>query len=301
MNSLDNYRKQLEKQRLEQSNRYEQEKKLQQEKEWKKLKSELAIGCSAAVIALIILTLLLSIYTVPAGNVGIVTRFGAVLYTAQPGFGMKVPFIDGVVWMDTRTQLESVDASAASSDLQDVNAKIATNFRLDPAYALWMYQNVGTDYKEKIISPAIQNAFKAVNARFTAEQLIQKRDLVSSSARELLATELGISHVLVDNFNIINFEFSKEFNAAIEQKQVAQQEVQTSEQRLAKARIEAQQKVVEAQAQADAQKALKDTGALSNEYLQFLAINKWDGKLPTVTGGGATPLLDLNKLVPATK
>lgn len=298
MDSFERYKQQLEEQRLVEEKRRAEVKKLKKEMEYKAKMESTKFGCGVVILVLIIISLAFSFYTVPAGNVGIVTRFGAVMYTANPGLGMRLPFIDGVIWMDTRTQKEEVKASAASSDLQDVDATIATNYRLDPAYALWVYQNIGADYEDKVVSPAIQNTFKAVTAQFVAGGLIQQREVVTSKAKELLSVELAKYHLLDVNFNVINFDFSAEYNKAIEEKQVAQQEVQTSEQRLAKAKIEAQQKVVEAQAQADSQKALKDTGALSPEYLQFLAIQKWDGKLPQVTGGGATPLLDLNKLTP---
>jgi prohibitin 2 len=247
-------------------------------------------------IALIVLWVVTSsVYTVPAGFVGVVTRFGAIQRIVQPGFGVKFPFIEDVVRMDVRTQKDQTDATAASSDLQQVTSTIAVNYNLDPQYAAQMYQTVGISYQDILIAPAIQNIFKATTAQFTAEQLIDQREVVRAKAEDALKTQLAQYHVIVLNFNIVNFNFSDQFNQAIEAKQVAQQQVETAKQLLAKAQVDAQTAVAQAQGQADAQKALKDAGSLTPEYLEFLAIQKWDGHLPTVVAGGTTPFIDLSQ------
>ncbi len=247
------------------------------------------------VLFALILVAFLSFFTVPAGFVGVVIRFGAVTRTVQPGFGMKIPFVEDVVKMDVRTQKDQTDAAAASSDLQQVTSTIAVNYNLDPAYAATVYQSVGTDYADILIAPAIQNIFKATTAQYTAEELIDQRELVRATAEAALKTQLAQYHVIVQNFNIINFNFSDQFNQAIEAKQVAQQQVETAKQLLAKAQVDAQTAVAQAQGQADAQKALKDAGSLTPEYLEFLAIQKWDGHLPAVVAGGTTPFIDLSQ------
>jgi len=148
------------------------------------------------------------------------------------------------------------------------------------------------DYQDILVAPAIQNIFKATTAQYTAEELITKREEVRLRAEEALVAQLLVYHVIVENFNIVNFDFSPEFNAAIEAKQVAQQQVETAKQKLAQAEVEAETAKVLAQGQADAQAILQNSGALSPEYLRFLAISKWDGHLPAVTGG-ACPFVDV--------
>jgi regulator of protease activity HflC (stomatin/prohibitin superfamily) len=199
--------------------------------------------------------------------------------------------------MDVRTQKDQTDATADSIDLQAVTSTIAVNYNLDPQYASQVYSSVGTDYADILIAPAIQNIFKATTAQFTAEQLIDQREAVRSKAEASLKSQLAQYHVIVLNFNIVNFNFSDQFNQAIEAKQVAQQQVETAKQLLAKAQVDAQTAVAQAQGQADAQKALKDAGSLTPEYLEFLAIQKWDGHLPTVVTGGATPFIDLSQFM----
>lgn len=247
----------------------------------------------AGVVGLFVLiTLLSSYYQVDAGKVGVVTRLGAVNRVVNPGAGLKLPFIEGVTEMDTRTQKDQVDANAASQDLQTVKATIAVNYHLEGDKAVSVYQNIGPDYQDKVIAPAVQNVFKGVTAQFTAEQLITQREVVRAKAEESLRGQLAAYSVKVDNFNIVNFDFSPEFDAAIEKKQVAQQDVETSKQLLAKAQVDAQTNVAIQQGQADGQKILKNTGALTPEYLESLALNKWDGHLPSVVGGG-TPFINI--------
>lgn len=224
--------------------------------------------------------------TVGAGHVGVVTRLGAVNRVVNPGFVFKLPLVENVHEMETRTQKEQVDAASASKDLQQVSATIALNFHLRGEKAVVVYQNVGEDYINRIVAPAMQESFKATTAKFTAEDLIGKREAVKQLAYAELKTRLDKYNIVVDDFNIVNFDFSKDFNNAIEQKQVAQQDLE-------RAKTEASTAVAKAQGQADAQKRLKDSGSLSPEYLQFLAVQKWNGKLPTVVGNGGTPFLNI--------
>ena len=251
-----------------------------------------------AAFVLLVIGILLSFYTVGAGEVGSITNWGAVQYTVNPGLGMKVPIANGIVKMNIQTQKDEVDASSASKDLQTVTAKIAVNYRLDPAFAMQVYQEIGTDYQNKIVSPAIQNAFKSVTAQYTAEELITKREEVRIKAEKALSEQVTKYHVIIENFNVVNFDFSKAFNDAIEAKQVAQQEVETAKQKLAQAQVDAETAIAQAKGQAESQKALKDTGAMTPEYLYYIFLQKWDGKLPAVMGG-ASPMIDVNSMIPA--
>jgi len=215
---------------------------------------------------------------VDAGHVGVVTNFGAVSRVVNPGLVLKIPFIEGVYAMETRTQKEQVEALAASKDLQKVTSTIALNFHLRGERAVDVYQNIGEDYTSRIIDPTMQEAFKSTTSKFTASDLIGKREDVKQIAFTELRDRLGKYNVVVDDFSIVNFAFSQEFNVAIEQKTIAEQNKEKSQ-------IEAQTAVIQAQGQADAQKTLKNSGGLSPEYLQFLAIQKWDGKMPNATNG----------------
>jgi regulator of protease activity HflC (stomatin/prohibitin superfamily) len=248
-----------------------------------KLRATPIIG--SFIIAFLIVALFNTTVLVKAGHVGVVTRFGAVTgANFEQGLHFKVPFIEGVNIFDVRVMKEQVDAAAASKDLQEVKSTIALNYHLDSTQASTVYREIGPNYKERIVDPAVQEAFKFTTAQFTAEELITQREAVKSKARTFLKERLETFHIIVDELNIVNFDFSGEFNAAIEQKQVAQQNVEKAKQDLKRIEIEAQQKIAEAEGQAKAQRLQQQS--LTTLYVQFKALEKWDGKLPTVTGGG---------------
>jgi regulator of protease activity HflC (stomatin/prohibitin superfamily) len=261
----------------------------------KKLSRTLILSIPIVVAALLLL--LLSFYVVPAGYVGVVTRFGAVHRVVPPGLGVKIPFVEAVHEMSVQTQKDEVDATSASSNLQTVTALIAVNYRLDGQFASTVYQTIGKNYQDIVVAPSIQNAFKSATAKYTAENLIKMREQVRLDAEGELQKQLEPYHIIVENFNIINFDFSPEYNASIEAKQVMEQNVQTAKLELEKAKVSAEQRVVEAQGQADAQKALKDSGALTPEYLQYLFLTQWDGNLPEVISG-TTPVFDIGDYIP---
>lgn len=234
--------------------------------------------------AFILLVLLGSVTFISAGNVGVITRFGAVNRVVYPGLVLKLPLIEGVSLMETRTQKDQVDAESASKDLQNVKSTIAVNYHLEGSKAVDVFQNIGLDYQDKVIAPAIQETFKSMTAQYTAEELITRRELLREKAENSLTKKLARYSIIVDNFNIINFEFSVDFSNAIEQKQVAQQNLE-------KAKIEAATALTQASGQAKAQAELKNSGSLTPEYLEFLAIQKWNGVLPNATNG--TPFINI--------
>lgn len=245
------------------------------------------LGIILGIIVLLIIASSLPVFgvwtTVSAGHVGVVTRLGAVNRVQNPGLVLKIPFIEAVYKMETRTQLEQVDAQSASKDLQQVQATIALNFHLRGENAVDVYQNIGIEYKERIIGPAMQEAFKAATAQFTASDLIGKREAVKNLTFNELKKRLEKYNIVVDDFNTVNFKFSDEFDVAIEQKTVAQQNKE-------KAQIEAETALIKAQGQVNAQQALQEAGTLSPAYLQFHAQEKWDGVLPP----NAVPFFNLN-------
>lgn len=246
-------------------------------------------------------------YNIPAGNVGVVTQFGAVNRVSYPGFNTKLPFIEHVVVMNIQTQKDEVDAAAASSNLQSVKATVAVNYSLDPSSAAIVYQTIGVTYKDTILSPIVQNAFKATTSKYTAEELITKREQVRQEAEAMITTQAAPYHILVKNFLIENFDFSQEFNQAIEQKQVANQQVETAKQKLAQAQVDAQTVAAAAQGQAnavviaaDAQAKANDliTKSLTPELLQYQYLQKVQGVQTVFLPSGGNFILPLPGMSP---
>ncbi len=239
--------------------------------------------CVAAAVVLVIL--LSSFAIVPAGHTGVVTRFSAVTGQVMgEGLHFKIPFVTQVINLDNRVLKAEVSSSNATKDMQTVTSTISLNYRVDKNASATIYQNIGLNYETNIIIPAIQESVKAVTAQYTAEELITKRQAISEKMRDALAEKITPYGFTIEIFNIVNFDFSAEFNAAIEAKQTAQQNALKAEQDLARIKVEAEQKVEQAKAEAEAYK-LKSL-EITQQMLAMEWINKWDGKLPTVAGDG---------------
>ena len=237
---------------------------------------------------------------VPSGYRAVLLRFGAVKGVLNEGLNFVVPGMDSVVLMETRTQKEESQATAASRDLQTVTTSLAINFRIDPAKVGELYTQVGTSYNERIISPAAQESVKVVTARYTAEELIRQRAQVKTQVEEEITKRLRQYNLIVEpsGLSITNFDFSPEFNKAIEAKQVAQQEAEKQKYVLAQAELQKQTEIARAQGMSEAAKlnaaALQVQGGslvIAREWIE-----KWDGKLPQVSSSSGT-IIDVRELM----
>jgi len=233
-----------------------------------------------------------SITIVRPGTVGVITYFGAVQDRLLPeGMHFVVPIMTKVEHIDVRVQKVQSKATASSRDLQPVTSEVALNFYVDKTKANLVFQELGPNYISTIIDPTIQESIKSATARFNAEELITKRPEVKELVFKYIKKRLAENHIIVTDFSIVDFNFSKEFNQAIENKQIAEQKALTAENDLKRIKTEAQQEIEKAKGDAEAQELLKAT--LDDRVLELKAIEKWDGKLPTVMGEGSTPFVDL--------
>ena len=253
-------------------------------------------GLSSLVLIVFLLVLVFNCFqVVGAGERGVVfSKFGGIQQGVRgEGLQFKIPFIQQIIPVDVRIQKAETDSSASSKDLQTVDSRIALNYHIAPDLAAQIYQEVGVLFKERLIDPSVQEAVKAVTAQFTAEELITRRAEVSIMIKEMLSERLVSRNIIVDEFNIVDFNFSPVFNDAIEAKQKAEQDALKAQRDLERIKIEAEQKVTEAQAEAESQRLQRET--ITDTILQLRAIEKWDGVLPQVTSGGV-PFIDLKAL-----
>lgn len=238
---------------------------------------------------------------VPAGSQGVLLRFGALQGSLNPGIHLIVPGVNEVILMETRTQKEESQATAASRDLQVVTTTIALNYRLDAVKVPQIFAGVGPGYRERIIAPAIQESLKVVTSRYTAEELIRNRQQVKNEVEADVTKRLLAYNILVDpqGVSIVNFEFSPEFNRAIEAKQVAQQEAEKQKFVLQQAELQRQTEVARAKGSAEAARLNAESLRAQGGSLVIARewITKWDGKLPSVSGGGSQFILDLQSLL----
>lgn len=237
-----------------------------------------------------------------AGERGVVLNFGAVQKTVLgEGLHFRIPIMQKIARMDVKVQKATTDAAAASSNLQDVSSTVAINYHIVPDKANIVYQSLGIEFKERIIDPAVQEVVKAVTARYTAEELITKRSAVSDAMKLNLTERLISNNIAVDAFSIVGFSFSKIFMEAIESKQTAEQLAMKAQRDLERIKIEAEQKVAAAKAEAESLRLQKenispDLIELRKIEANLRAIDKWNGILPQVTGAGAVPFIGVGEV-----
>lgn len=243
---------------------------------------------------LAVILLFSSVTTIKSGEVGIRVRFGKVVnQQTNEGINFKVPVVEKIEKMNVRVQKVEVQTASSSKDLQEVEMSLAVNYQIDKDKARSLYKTVGTGYDEVILEPAIQESIKAVTSKYTAEELITNRSEVSEKCQEELNKKVTKYGLKVNDFNITNFNFSEEFNKAIEEKQVAEQKVLTAKQELEKERIEAEKKIVKAEAEKQANELKQQS--LTDNIIKEKFIEKWNGELPKVSG--SNNIMDVSEII----
>jgi len=259
--------------------------------------SSFALLLLKVVVGFLLIIILVNIFSffvvINPGERGVLLQLGTVKGVYEPGLHFQLPLINNVVVLDVRTQKTEDAVDAASKDLQSIEGTVALNYHLDPANVDKIYQEVGLEYPSRIIGPAIQESVKASTAKFTAEELITKRQAVKEDIRSSLEERLKVYYIDVDDLSIVNFSFSEEFNRSIEAKQTAVQNALKAENDLKRIQIEAQQKIETAKAEAESIRiqgeALKENAGL----VQLKMVEKWNGQLPYYAGGYNAMLINM--------
>lgn len=248
---------------------------------------EKIIGILSVIIVLGGLILLFSFKTIKSGEIGLKTRFGKITDTSlKEGINFKIPFIEKITKINTKVQKTEMNVETSTKDMQIVNSSVSVNYRIDIEKAPNLYREVGNEYEETILIPAIKESFKSAIAKYNAEEITVNRSEVSQSCLQAIQDKVIKYGIIIEDFNLTDFSFSEEYTNSIEQKQVA-------EQNLEKARLEAKKKIVEAEATKKANELLQQT--LTNELIEKQFIEKWNGELPKVYGGSS--ILDVTEML----
>lgn len=244
---------------------------------------------SIALVVVLALLVLANCFTiVDAGHTGVVVTLGRVNEgVLQEGIHVKAPFVQQVVKIDNRIVKLEVDTEAFSKDLQTVATTLAINYRVDTSKSYSIYKNIGADYEAVLVVPAVNEVLKAIVAQYTAEESVTNRSLISDGLVNGLNEKLNTIGLYVTDVNIINFDFSEAFITAIEEKQVAQQQLLKAETEkqtaITNAEAEAETTRIKAEAEAEANNKIK--ASLDDNVIRSKFYDKWDGKLPQAMGG----------------
>jgi prohibitin 1 len=245
------------------------------------------------ITVLIFLFLLGCYYTVGAGKVGV--KFNLVNGQASSnlqGIHFKLPIIESITKFSVRTQKLEVKAPSSSKDLQIVNVDAVLNYHLDYKKVDVLFVKVGKDYENIVILPAIFEAVKASISQYPVEQIIVNRDKVKQNIENNLKTKLINYNIILENVNLVNIDFTPEFNKIVEQKQIEEQKIKTAEYQRMQAEQYKQKTILEAEGEAQRQRLLQTSA--TKEIVELKWIDKWDGKLPeTMFGNAANIMMNL--------
>lgn len=248
-----------------------------------------------------------SVKIVDAGNRGVLLHWNAVDLTAPPldeGIHFVIPFQDDIVQLEVRTLKYDAETRSASKDLQTVETTVTVNYNPDKERVHILYKEIGLDYENRVIQPAIEETVKQVTANYNAEELITKRPLVKADIENAIRERLNQFNIVTTVISITDFEFSPLFASAIESKVEAEQKAKKAENDLIRIEVEARQleaqaegtaaaNIAEAKGEAEAIAIINKALAENPNYFEWLKIQAWDGKLPLVVGDGGTPFIQI--------
>jgi len=223
-------------------------------------------------------------FSVGVGEVGVTfNQMSGVTRSHAQGFHMKLPLIQSVTKFDVKTQRVDIEADSASKDLQEIKVHVVLNHHLLHDKVNELFVNVGKDYLQKVIEPAVNESVKAATAQFAIESVIVKRQELKELIEKSLSERLTKYNIVLESLNLVNISFSAEFSKIVEQKQIEEQKIKTAEYQKMQAEQYKQKTILEAQAEATKQELIRKTVTADIVSLEW--IKKWNGQLPTMMLG----------------
>ena len=261
------------------------------EKEMKKDMKKVGVGI---ISVFVLVTLFFNVYTVKTGETVVISRFGKVVRTEQAGLHMKMPVIEKKAKFETREQKFQSKFSVSSEDIQTIETEIAVQYKITNIQTL--YNDFKTDYKQRLLEPRVAEIVQANTAKYTIEEVIEKRQQLSADIFNNLKSDLEPYGIQVSKVSIVNHDFSDAFEKAIENKKVAEQNAKQQEiknaQDLRNTENQQKQRILQAESnlkvkQLEAQANNTLTQSLTPSVLKKMYLDKWNGQLPKVQGSNS--------------
>lgn len=227
---------------------------------------------------------------VPTGHIGVVTLYSKVQDRyLDAGFHLVKPFVESVHAVDIRTQKYQAAVEGSAKDLQVVDIVMSINYQIKAEKASTLYAKVGRNYNDTILSPALQSGLKAAIAKFTAEEMITKRDEVARTITEELNSRLE-EYFTITAVNLEDIGFTEEYNRAIEAKTTNEQKALAEKAQLEIIKVQNEQKINTAEAEAKIRELQSES--VTEKSLEQLRleiqrelIQKWNGQFPQMMLG----------------
>lgn len=250
-------------------------------------------------VAILILFIIFIVFCNPIAIVGVGERGVKVtLGRVSPqsyseGIHFVTPFISKIKVMNVKTQKLSTPTEVYTKDIQQAKISYVVNYNLMPQYVHEMYRQVGMNYADTILIPAIEGNIKDVIGKWNAQDLVANRAIATADILGKLQTQLEKRYINVTSFQIIDINYSDVFERAIESKVTAEQEALKAKNKTVQVEEEAKQKLISAEAEAKSMK-IRATALTQNKALvEYEAVQKWDGKLPEYMMGNSIPFINM--------
>lgn len=238
-------------------------------------------------------------YTNKEGEKSLLTTFGKASETIHgAGLHFKVPFLQKVKRFDVKTIRADYRTVTYTKDIQSADIIVSYSYNLISEDIVDTYRKYGNEWQERILYPNLEQAVKAEVGTWNADQMVANRDKVATNILVSLQKRMEVNNypVAITNFQMINIDYSDQFERAIEKKVVAEQEALEEANRTKQVAQKAEQQVVSAKAEAESMRIRAKALEQNPKLVSYEAVQKWNGVLPTVMAGDSTPLLDLRDL-----
>ncbi|MDT8286749.1 MAG: prohibitin family protein [Elusimicrobiales bacterium] len=238
-------------------------------------------------------------YIVRPGEVTVKTRLGKIIDSYDEGVHFKLPVLEDVTKFSIQIQRADIKSQAFSQDLQTMNTHLVVNHRIQKDTVISIFRNLGPDYVRTIMDPTVQEIFKSIAAKFSAEKIIGERALLVEELNEAAKAKLMEREIIVTDISVVDLTFTDQFLRAVEDKQVAEQQAKMAAKLVEKSKKEAESMIAKAKGEAEALRLQRlqvspDMIELRKVEAQLKAIGKWNGVLPAYTGGGAVPFISMD-------
>ena len=255
-----------------------------------------AIGGILGIIALFLV--FGSWFIVSPGDVAIKTRMGRIVDSYAEGLHFKMPLIDSVDKFSIKVQRSDIKTQAFTSDQQTMNVIMVVNHRIEKDTIVSIYRNLGDDYMNTIVDPKIQEIFKAIAAKYTADTIIANRAAMVAELNSVAKATLLEKQIIITDVDVVDLDFTPDYLKAVEAKQIAAQDSKKAERLVEKAKSEADQVIATARGNAEALRLQKEQITpmmLEKMRLDITreAITKWKGDVPQyITNQTPIPFID---------
>lgn len=252
------------------------------------------IAVAAFVLSIILFISLRPFEVVDTGHRGVEITLGKVNDTSlSEGLYFFNPITTSIKEINVQTIRWENKTLAYTKDIQQAALGYVVNFNLEPSFANLVYQTVGSDWERALVPQIVEGTLKNVIGQWDAVDLIANRGKATATIETAISEALKEKHVLVTKFEITNIDYNDEFERAVEAKVTAVQRAAEAQNKTVQITEEAKQRVIAAEAEAKSMRIRSEALSQNQNLVQYEAVQKWNGVLPTYVMGNSVPLISI--------